>query len=53
MISLYFQHVRGYSALDTGLALLPKGLFVALASVLSGQAHRHDGRAHADAARAS
>ncbi len=37
VITLYFQHVRGYSALGTGLALLPMGLFVALASVLSGK----------------
>ena len=37
VISLYFQHVRGYSALETGLALLPMGVFVALSSVLSGK----------------
>ncbi len=37
MISLYFQRVRGYSALQTGLALLPEGLFVAVASALSGR----------------
>jgi MFS transporter, DHA2 family, methylenomycin A resistance protein len=37
VISLYFQHVRGYSALRTGLALLPMGVFVALAAVLSGK----------------
>jgi DHA2 family methylenomycin A resistance protein-like MFS transporter len=36
-IVLYFQHVRHYSALDTGLALLPEGLFVALSSALSGR----------------
>jgi DHA2 family methylenomycin A resistance protein-like MFS transporter len=36
-ISLYFQHVRGYSALATGLALLPEGIFVAAASALSGR----------------
>ncbi|HYZ81174.1 MAG TPA: MFS transporter, partial [Solirubrobacteraceae bacterium] len=37
VISLYFQQVRGYSALQTGLALLPMGVFVALSSVLSGK----------------
>jgi len=36
-LSLYFQHLRGYSALLTGLALLPEGVFVAIASVLSGR----------------
>jgi DHA2 family methylenomycin A resistance protein-like MFS transporter len=36
-IVLYFQHVRGYSALHTGLALLPEGAFVAIASALSGR----------------
>jgi MFS transporter, DHA2 family, methylenomycin A resistance protein len=36
-LSLYFQHVRGYSALETGLALLPEGVFVALSSMLSGR----------------
>jgi MFS transporter, DHA2 family, methylenomycin A resistance protein len=38
VMSLYFQHVRGWSALATGLALLPEGLFVALSSSLSGRA---------------
>jgi MFS transporter, DHA2 family, methylenomycin A resistance protein len=36
-MSLYFQHVRGFSALQTGLALLPEGVFVAVASLLSGR----------------
>jgi DHA2 family methylenomycin A resistance protein-like MFS transporter len=36
-LSLYFQHVRGFSPLTTGLALLPEGVFVALASMLSGR----------------
>jgi DHA2 family methylenomycin A resistance protein-like MFS transporter len=36
-LSLYFQHVRGYSALVTGLAVLPEGVFVALSSILSGR----------------
>jgi DHA2 family methylenomycin A resistance protein-like MFS transporter len=36
-ISLYFQQVRGFSALQTGLALLPEGIFVALGAVLSGR----------------
>jgi DHA2 family methylenomycin A resistance protein-like MFS transporter len=35
--SLYFQRVRGFSALITGLALLPEGVFVALSSLLSGR----------------
>jgi DHA2 family methylenomycin A resistance protein-like MFS transporter len=38
VISLYFQHFRGWSALATGLALLPEGMFVALSSALSGRA---------------
>jgi MFS transporter, DHA2 family, methylenomycin A resistance protein len=37
VISLYFQHVRGWSALATGLALLPEGVFVAVSSALSGR----------------
>lgn len=36
-LTIYFQHWRGYSALDTGLALLPEGVFVALSSALSGR----------------
>jgi MFS transporter, DHA2 family, methylenomycin A resistance protein len=36
-LSLYFQHERGFSALQTGLALLPEGIFVAIASALSGR----------------
>jgi DHA2 family methylenomycin A resistance protein-like MFS transporter len=36
-LTIYFQHVRGYSALDTGLALLPEGLFVAISSAVSGR----------------
>ncbi len=36
-LSLYFQHVRGYSALVTGLALLPEGVFVAVSSIVSGR----------------
>jgi MFS transporter, DHA2 family, methylenomycin A resistance protein len=38
VISLYFQHVRGWSVLATGLALLPEGVFVALSSAVSGRA---------------
>jgi MFS transporter, DHA2 family, methylenomycin A resistance protein len=38
VVSLYFQHVRGWSALATGLALLPEGIFVAISSALSGRA---------------
>jgi DHA2 family methylenomycin A resistance protein-like MFS transporter len=37
VLSLYFQHVRGLSPLTTGLALLPEGIFVAIASMLSGR----------------
>ena len=36
-MSLYFQRVRGFSALETGLALLPEGIFVAVSSMLSGR----------------
>jgi MFS transporter, DHA2 family, methylenomycin A resistance protein len=36
-MSLYFQRVRGFSALETGLALLPEGVFVAVSSMLSGR----------------
>jgi MFS transporter, DHA2 family, methylenomycin A resistance protein len=36
-LSLYFQRVRGFSALETGLALLPEGVFVAVSSMLSGR----------------
>ncbi len=36
-LTIYFQHWRGYSALDTGLALLPEGVFVALSSAVSGR----------------
>lgn len=38
VMSLYFQHLRGWSALATGLALLPEGIFVAISSALSGRA---------------
>jgi MFS transporter, DHA2 family, methylenomycin A resistance protein len=37
VMSLYFQHVRGYSALATGLALLPEGALVAASSLVSGR----------------
>jgi MFS transporter, DHA2 family, methylenomycin A resistance protein len=36
-MTLYFQQVRGFTALQTGLALLPEGLFVAVASAVSGR----------------
>ncbi len=36
-LSLYFQQARGFSALATGLALLPEGIFVALSSAVSGR----------------
>jgi DHA2 family methylenomycin A resistance protein-like MFS transporter len=35
-MSLYFQHVLRLSALETGLALLPEGIFVALCAAISG-----------------
>ena len=35
--SLYFQHLRGYSPLGAGLALLPLAILVSLGSALSGQ----------------
>lgn len=35
--TLYFQEVRGYSALLTGLALLPEAGVVSVASILSGR----------------
>lgn len=37
LISLFFQHVRGLSALYTGLALLPEAGIVTIASTLSGR----------------
>ncbi len=36
-LSLYFQDLRHFTALTTGLALLPEGVFVAVASLLSGR----------------
>ncbi|MFE0625991.1 MFS transporter [Streptomyces sp. NPDC058864] len=41
--SLYFQHQRGYSALGTGLALLPAVATTMFASVLSGRLARRTG----------
>jgi DHA2 family methylenomycin A resistance protein-like MFS transporter len=37
VMNLYFQQVRGYSALTTGLAILPQAIFVSLASFVSGR----------------
>lgn len=37
VMSLYFQDVRGYSALRTGLALLPEAGLLTVASALSGR----------------
>jgi DHA2 family methylenomycin A resistance protein-like MFS transporter len=37
VMSLYFQDVRGYSALRTGLALLPEAALLMVASALSGR----------------
>jgi hypothetical protein len=36
-MSLYFQDVRGYSALRTGLALLPEAALLTIASAVSGR----------------
>jgi DHA2 family methylenomycin A resistance protein-like MFS transporter len=36
-MSLYFQDIRGYSALRTGLALLPEAALLIVASTLSGR----------------
>jgi DHA2 family methylenomycin A resistance protein-like MFS transporter len=37
LMSLYLQDVRGYSALATGLALLPEAALLVVASTLSGR----------------
>ena len=37
VMSLYFQDVRGYSALRTGLALLPEAALLTVASAVSGR----------------
>jgi MFS transporter, DHA2 family, methylenomycin A resistance protein len=36
-MSLYFQDIRGYSALVTGLALLPEAALLIVASTVSGR----------------
>ncbi|WP_432177141.1 MFS transporter [Streptomyces sp. Tue6028] len=41
--SLYFQHQRGFSALETGLALFPAVAMTMFASVLSGHLSRRTG----------
>nr|WP_028801023.1 MFS transporter [Streptomyces sp. 142MFCol3.1] len=41
--SLYFQHQRGFSALETGLALFPAVAMTMFASVLSGRLSRRTG----------
>jgi MFS transporter, DHA2 family, methylenomycin A resistance protein len=43
VMSLYFQDVRGYSALRTGLALLPEAALLIVASTLSGRIMAHTG----------
>ena len=43
LLSLYFQDVRGYSALRTGLALLPEAVLLMIASVVSGRLMAHTG----------
>ncbi len=37
VMSLYFQDIRGYSALETGIALLPEAGLLIVASTLSGR----------------
>ena len=37
VLSLYFQDIRGYSALGTGLALLPEAALLTIASAASGR----------------
>jgi MFS transporter, DHA2 family, methylenomycin A resistance protein len=37
VMSLYFQDIRGYSALQTGLALLPEAALLTIASAASGR----------------
>jgi DHA2 family methylenomycin A resistance protein-like MFS transporter len=37
VLSLYFQDIRGYSALRTGLALLPEAALLIVASTISGR----------------
>jgi MFS transporter, DHA2 family, methylenomycin A resistance protein len=37
VLSLYFQDIRGYSALRTGLALLPEAALLTVASAMSGR----------------
>lgn len=37
VVNLYFQEVRGYSAIEAGLAVLPQAALVALVSALSGR----------------
>src|SRR5262249_40985219 len=37
VMSLYFQDIRGYSALRTGLALLPEAALLTIASAASGR----------------
>jgi DHA2 family methylenomycin A resistance protein-like MFS transporter len=43
LISLYFQQVRGYSPLLTGLALLPQAGLISFSSWLSGRVTAHHG----------
>ena len=42
VLSLYFQDLRGYSALGTGLALLPEAALLIVASALSGRIMAQD-----------
>jgi DHA2 family methylenomycin A resistance protein-like MFS transporter len=37
VVSLHFQQVRGYSALETGMALLPMTVMVAIGSLMAGR----------------
>jgi DHA2 family methylenomycin A resistance protein-like MFS transporter len=43
LMSLYFQQVRGYSPLLTGLAILPQAALISISSWLSGRLTAHIG----------
>jgi DHA2 family methylenomycin A resistance protein-like MFS transporter len=50
--TLYFQDLREYSALATGLALLPETAMASVGSILSGVNHGQDRATAADGRRA-
>ena len=43
ILPIYFQHIRGYSIMETGFALLPLVSLIALSSYLSGKLVSHKG----------